>query len=330
MALECASCRTQNRDGAKFCKGCGHRLVAVAGVANDGVAPAGWPITDRMPLPPAMERSSAAADETTVAIGRSPAPPSRVPTRPATLPPSPPPVRAPNMASRPAALSAPMRPRRSRALWGGLALLLVALAAGAGYMQSRRDAVTPAVSQTPAAAGPIATAPPAPAPVEAPAAPVRVSSPAPIPESPPPAPAEVPGPAPQPTAIAEPPAAASPSVKAEARTKPAPPPASKPAPAPAPRTAVAAALKPRKAPPAAPTPAPQPAPTPGAVVAAAPAEPVAPPSPDAACAGQGFFGRSRCMVAQCAKPELRASAQCEAVRRQQQIDEEKRNPSLAN
>jgi hypothetical protein len=36
------------------------------------------------------------------------------------------------------------------------------------------------------------------------------------------------------------------------------------------------------------------------------------------------------MVAQCAKPELRASAQCEAVRRQQQIDEEKRNPSLAN
>jgi hypothetical protein len=36
------------------------------------------------------------------------------------------------------------------------------------------------------------------------------------------------------------------------------------------------------------------------------------------------------MVAQCAKAEFRASAQCAAVRRQQQIDEEKRNPSLLN
>jgi hypothetical protein len=36
------------------------------------------------------------------------------------------------------------------------------------------------------------------------------------------------------------------------------------------------------------------------------------------------------MVAQCAKPENRANAQCEAVRRQQMIDEEKRNPSQLN
>jgi hypothetical protein len=36
------------------------------------------------------------------------------------------------------------------------------------------------------------------------------------------------------------------------------------------------------------------------------------------------------MAAQCAKPENRAQAQCDAVRRQQQVDEEKRNPSLAN
>jgi hypothetical protein len=59
-------------------------------------------------------------------------------------------------------------------------------------------------------------------------------------------------------------------------------------------------------------------------------EPAAPASPEAACASQGFFGRARCMVAQCAKAEFGASAQCAAVRRQQQIDEEKRNPSLLN
>jgi hypothetical protein len=61
-----------------------------------------------------------------------------------------------------------------------------------------------------------------------------------------------------------------------------------------------------------------------------PIEPAAPSNPDAACAGQGFFGRTRCMVAQCAKAEYRTHGQCDAVRRQQQIDEEKRNPSLAN
>jgi len=36
------------------------------------------------------------------------------------------------------------------------------------------------------------------------------------------------------------------------------------------------------------------------------------------------------MAAQCAKPEFSAHAQCDAVRRQQQIEEEKRNPSLLN
>jgi len=36
------------------------------------------------------------------------------------------------------------------------------------------------------------------------------------------------------------------------------------------------------------------------------------------------------LSAQCAKPEFRGHAQCEAVRRQQQLDEEKRNPTLVN
>jgi hypothetical protein len=36
------------------------------------------------------------------------------------------------------------------------------------------------------------------------------------------------------------------------------------------------------------------------------------------------------MATQCAKPEFRPTAQCDAVRRQQQIEEEKRNPTMAN
>jgi len=36
------------------------------------------------------------------------------------------------------------------------------------------------------------------------------------------------------------------------------------------------------------------------------------------------------MAAQCARAEFAAHAQCEPVRRQQRIDEEKRNPLYAN
>ena len=36
------------------------------------------------------------------------------------------------------------------------------------------------------------------------------------------------------------------------------------------------------------------------------------------------------MAGQCAKADYKAHAQCEAVRRQQQIDEEKRNPTMLN
>jgi hypothetical protein len=35
------------------------------------------------------------------------------------------------------------------------------------------------------------------------------------------------------------------------------------------------------------------------------------------------------MAAQCARPEIASHAQCEAVRRQQRLEEEKRNP-IAN
>jgi len=36
------------------------------------------------------------------------------------------------------------------------------------------------------------------------------------------------------------------------------------------------------------------------------------------------------MAAQCATAEFKATAQCEAVRAQQRIEEEKRNPTMAN
>lgn len=52
--------------------------------------------------------------------------------------------------------------------------------------------------------------------------------------------------------------------------------------------------------------------------------------PDAACAGLNFFAAARCMAAQCLKPAFKPHAQCEAVRRQQRLEAERRNPILAN
>ena len=46
--------------------------------------------------------------------------------------------------------------------------------------------------------------------------------------------------------------------------------------------------------------------------------------------GLNFIARAQCMVTQCARPEFKATAPCDAVRRQQQIEEEKRNPTLLN
>lgn len=48
--------------------------------------------------------------------------------------------------------------------------------------------------------------------------------------------------------------------------------------------------------------------------------------PRAACSTMNFISAAQCMVAQCTKPEFRLHAQCEAVRRQQRLEEEKRNP----
>jgi hypothetical protein len=68
-----------------------------------------------------------------------------------------------------------------------------------------------------------------------------------------------------------------------------------------------------------PAPAPEPAPAPPPVAAA---------TPQSICGDLNFFSRARCMATQCARSEFQASSQCEAVHRQQQLEEEKRNPSL--
>jgi hypothetical protein len=58
--------------------------------------------------------------------------------------------------------------------------------------------------------------------------------------------------------------------------------------------------------------------------------PAPPPEPQAQCGDRNFIAKAQCMAAQCLKPEFKAHAQCEAVRRQQRLEEEKRNPTLIN
>jgi hypothetical protein len=48
--------------------------------------------------------------------------------------------------------------------------------------------------------------------------------------------------------------------------------------------------------------------------------------PAAACANMNLIAASRCMAAQCLKSEFKPHPQCEAVRRRQQLEEQKRNP----
>jgi hypothetical protein len=48
------------------------------------------------------------------------------------------------------------------------------------------------------------------------------------------------------------------------------------------------------------------------------------------CGDRNFIAKAQCMATQCLRPEFKAHAQCEAVRRQQRIEEEKRNPTLVN
>lgn len=91
-----------------------------------------------------------------------------------------------------------------------------------------------------------------------------------------------------------------------------------------------------------PAPVSTPAPTPSAPAAAAiravpkarPAPvaelPTAAANPRTQCDGRNFFASASCMAAQCAKPVHRQHPECEAVRRQQRLMDEKRNPTMLN
>ncbi|MDQ7974680.1 MAG: hypothetical protein REJ24_19030, partial [Rhodocyclaceae bacterium] len=106
----------------------------------------------------------------------------------------------------------------------------------------------------------------------------------------------------------------------------APPPAAAPAPAVAPPPA---RPRPKKEAPAPVVPKP-PVEVPVAAPVAPPPPPPPPPTPEAVCAGRNFIARAQCLAAECAKPAQRSHPQCEAVRQQQRLEEEKRNPTLAN
>jgi hypothetical protein len=48
--------------------------------------------------------------------------------------------------------------------------------------------------------------------------------------------------------------------------------------------------------------------------------------PKAACSAMNFIAAAQCMASQCQKPAFKSHAQCETVRRRQQLEEAKRNP----
>ena len=330
MASICPVCSTENRDGANFCRNCGIKLSA----AGDRIPPPPtpereWattapaqlraptipaPLEELLPAPsPARQsffsRSPASAprhddDEQTVFMlhddgsPRVPAPPATPQGLESSWAPSPERVKKPRVRIRkPAPVDRPPR-KRAILLWVGLLAVAVAMIV-AGWSGYGTRKTAPAVEET---------APPAAAPAPAAAAPAVESPPPPSPPSPPPA---------EPAATdAQPAEQAAPSPAAEAA--PAAPPPPKPAKQARKQPAAAAAPQP-----AAETAAPVAAPAP-------PPAPAAAAEPAAMCGDRNFIARAQCMAAQCLKPEYKAHAQCEAVRRQQRIEEEKRNPTLIN
>lgn len=302
MAMVCGDCRTENRDGAKFCKGCGRRLVALAAAETKHTAQEDWPETQRMPLPPAARAgsNSAVPSRKAVSMPAAHSPPTSFRS----------PSRAPT-AARPSKGSRKGPAHRSYVLRIGALTLLAAAAlltaAGAWYISSKRAAETPLPAT-------VVSAPPAPVEV----APALMAPAAPVVEAP-----------------AAPIGAVGPAAESSPVSAGAPIEEARPAPAAAPAKVIrAVAPKPRSL---AAVPAPSLPPTTPIVVAPLPVstpapalEPVGPVSPQTACAGLNYFARAQCMATQCTKAEYKAHSQCDAVRRQQRIDEEKRNPSLLN
>jgi hypothetical protein len=249
MTVLCGTCNAENRDAAKFCKGCGRKIAEAWTQAAPAAVLQGLAVAAAVPSPRAPAPAVAAADP--VFLTAAPA-------------------------------SAQIGNGRWIAALGLGVALLVVIAAWWGHRNRSEpiaepvavvaSAAAPAADTAPAAASPAVVAPEAAPPVVLteklnlePAAPEQ----------------------PQPVAKVR---------KAPVKKQAAPPPV----------VEVAA--------PAPPPPAP---------------EPVRQPSPQESCAGRNFIAHAQCMAAQCARPEIASHAQCEAVRRQQRLEEEKRNP-IAN
>jgi len=316
MALICPVCSAENREGAHFCRSCGGKLAPAApapmvpapapGSRSEREWAATAPAQLRAPTIPGglFEAGAYAASAAPSASARLPDDDKTVIVLPGSsdrLPSRQRDARAKKKSSssgarrrRSAGAEAQKKPLRSRGMWLWGALLAVGLlmiAAGwYGYGTSGPSEATP----------PAAVVPPEPAA----------------------APASLPGPA---AALPEPPAAEAPAAETAA-SAPATdaPAAANPKPPPV-------AAKSRKPAPAAllPSGATETAPAPAVAPPSSPA-PAAPADPLALCGDRNFIAKAQCMAAQCVKPEYRAHAQCEAVRRQQRIEEEKRNPTLSN
>ncbi|MBS0453067.1 MAG: hypothetical protein JSS14_17360 [Proteobacteria bacterium] len=256
MPVLCGACSAENRDAAKFCKGCGRKIAQA------------WP--------QAAPVVSTAGAEALPDIGASTL--SRPAAAPKDVRPTP----------------APPRATIGNGRWivglGVGVVLLVLAVAWWGYKNRSQEIAQPVQ--------PALKAPgiPAPTPAEA-----RTS------ES---APAVMPAPAP-PSAPVEAPPARSESAPVAQEQQASPKPTKR-------------AAKKQAPPPSAPTVAAEPPPPP----VAAP-EPARVPTPQESCAGRNFIARAQCMADQCARPELARHPQCEAVRQQQRIEEEKRNPTMA-
>ena len=369
MAVVCADCSTENRDAARFCKSCGAKLNASPAPSRAPVPPAdtGWPTTAPAPLarmpelpvglfdpsvpapaPHMPARAALPPEEATVIVGAG-APSKPLVTAAASGAPATPTSATSGAPAKPRPAPAPAQPfvpRKPPAPVGkapaatptssgrGIRIGIVAFAllVGIGGWYVLRDGNG---SNAPAASEAAPTAAAA-APAPAPAAPVAASDPAAAASSatpdPAPAPATVPTSAPAPTPLSEPASVAPASAFA------APPPAAATS-APARATPVTAAA-PARSPVVAATPKPRKVPVAGpsatATEAAAPTVPAPPPvapppaNPQTACAGRNFVALAQCMAAQCTKAEFKASVQCDAVRTQQRLEEEKRNPSLLN
>ncbi|WP_431126225.1 hypothetical protein [Variovorax paradoxus] len=312
MALICPVCSMENREGANFCKSCGGKLAPAAPMPiSPSPAPRSRSEREWAATAPAQLRAptipgglfEAGMPAASVASSAGAATLADEKTLIAALgrlrrPPSPPREPRARKSSKPRTprppRAEPRKPWRSRGFWLWLLLLaagLVMVAAGwRGYGADQPD-------EEVEIAKPAAPAvPPAPS-IELPAA--------------------VPEPAP-----AEPPAAETLPHDAAATTAPAA--NLKPAPA--------AVSKSRKPAPAATSQAGAPESVPAATAAApTPSQaPSAPTDPLAICGDRNFIAKAQCMAAQCLKPEYKPHAQCEAVRRQQRIEEEKRNPTLVN